>query len=79
MAYMLSSWLKIYVFVTKATTVVLANTTHNYCLRKLPGACHGDDFGLVEKWKSLFWAVQTVIVSSAESQQRYACVNKTLN
>ena len=71
MAYMLSSWLKIYVFVTKATI--------NYCPRKLPGACHGDDFGLVEKWKSLFWAVQTVIVSSAESQQRPACVNKTLN
>ena len=54
--------------VTKAATIAHA--------RKLPGACHGDDFGLVEKWKSLFWAVQTVIVSSAESQQRYACVNK---
>ena len=36
-----------------------------HCPRKLPGACHGDDFGLVEKWKSLFWAVQTVIVSFA--------------
>ena len=69
MAYMLSSWLKI----------CLRDKSHNYCPRKLPGACHGDDFGLVEKWKSLFWAVQTVIVSSAESQQRYASVNKTLN
>ena len=38
MAYMLSSWLKTYVFVTKAATVAHA--------RKLPGACHGDDFGL---------------------------------
>ena len=39
MAYMLSSWLKIYVFVTKS---------RNYCPRKLPGACHahGDDFEL---------------------------------
>ena len=69
---MLSSWLKIYVFVTKAATIAHVNFN-------LQGACHGDDFGLVEKWKSLFWAVQTVIVSSAESQQRYACVNKTLN
>ena len=70
MAYMLSSWLKIYVFVTKAATIAHVER---------PGACHGDDFGLVEKWKSLFWAVQTVIVSSAESQQRYACMNKTHN
>ena len=69
MAYMLSSWLKI----------CLCDKSRNYCPRKLPGACHGDDFGLIEKWKSLFRAVQTVIVSSAESQQRYACVNKTLN
>ena len=62
--------------------ICLRDKSRNYCPRKLPGACHGDDFGLVEKWKSLFWAVQTVIVSSAESQwsqQRYACVNKTLN
>ena len=69
MAYVLSSWLKI----------CLCDKSRNCCPRKLPGACHGEDFGLVEKWKSLFWAVQTVIVSSAESQQRYACVNKTLN
>ena len=59
--------------------ICLRDKSRNYCPRKLPGACHGDDFGLVEKWKSLFWAVKTVIVSSAESQQRYACVNKTLN
>ena len=42
-----------------------------------------DDFGLVEKWKLLFWGLTfviqylSVIVSSAESQQRYACVNQT--
>ena len=71
MAYMLSSWLKIYVFVTKAATIAHVNFQARAMVR--------DDFGLVEKWKSLFWAVQTVIVSSAESQQRYACVNKTLN
>ena len=46
--------------------ICLRDKGHNYCPRKLPGACHGDHFGLVEKWKSLFWAVQTVIVSSAE-------------
>ena len=49
--------------------ICLRDKSRNYCPRKLPGACHEDDFGLVEKWKSLFWAVQTVIVSSAESQQ----------
>ena len=43
MAYMLSSWLKIYVFETKAATIAHVN---------FQGACHGDDFGLVEKWKS---------------------------
>ena len=59
--------------------ICLRDKSRNYCPRKRPGACNGDDFGLVEKWKSLFWAVQTVIVSSAESQQRYACMNKTLN
>ena len=64
MAYMLSSWLKVYVFVTKAAIVAHVNFQAR---------------AMVEKWKSLFWAVQTVIVSSAESQQRYACVNKTLN
>ena len=42
--------------------ICLRDKSRNYCPRKLPGACHGDDFGLVEKWKSLFWAVQTVIV-----------------
>ena len=31
--------------------------SRNYCPRKLPGACHGDDFGLVEKWKSLLAAI----------------------
>ena len=46
MAYILSSWLKIYFFVTKAATV----------LPTYLGACHGDDFDFVEKWKSLFWA-----------------------
>ena len=44
---MLSSWLK---------NICLRDKIRNYCPRKLPGACHGDDFGLVEKWKSLFWA-----------------------
>ena len=40
---------------------------------------YGDDFGLVEKWKllsrGLTFVVQylSVIVSSTESQQRYAC------
>ena len=67
---MLSSWLKIYVFVTKAATIAHVNFQARW---------HGEDFGLVEKLKSLFWAVQTVIVSSAELQQRYVCVNKTLN
>ena len=40
MAYMLSSWLKMNVFVTK-------EKSRNYC--QLPDACHGDDFGLVQK------------------------------
>ena len=71
MAYMLSSWLKI--------LLCLRDKSRNYCPRKVPGAWHGDDFGLVEKLKSLFWAAQTVIVSSAETQQRYVCVKKTLN
>ena len=47
MAYMLSSWLKMNVFATKVKS-------RNYCPRKLPDACHGDDFGLVQKQKSLF-------------------------
>ena len=36
--------------------ICLRDKSRNYCPRKLPGACHEDDFGLVEKWKSLFWA-----------------------
>ena len=27
----------------------LRDKSRNYCPRKLPGACHGGDFGLVEK------------------------------
>ena len=46
MAYMLSLWLKM----TKAATIA-HDKSHNYCPRRLPGVCHGDDFGLVEKWK----------------------------
>ena len=57
MAYMLSSF----------KNICLRDKSGNYGPRKRPGACRGYDFGLVEKWKSLFWAVQTVIVSSAES------------
>ena len=52
----------------RVKNICLRDKSRNYCPRKLSGACHGDDFGLVEKWKLLFWAVQTIIVSSAESQ-----------
>ena len=39
-----------------AKNIFLRDKSRNYSPRKLPGACHGDDFGLVEKWKSLLWA-----------------------
>ena len=84
MDYMLSPWLKIHFFVTKAATIA-------HVTRRLSGACHGYDFGLVI-WFSrnmeivvlgLAFVVQylSVIVFSAdhESQQRYVCVNQTLN
>ena len=35
--------------------------SRNYCPRKHPGACHGDDFGLVENGPDV---CRTVFVSS---------------
>ena len=42
-----------------------------YYPRKLPCACYGDDFSLEEKWKSLFWAVQTVITPPAVGEAEF--------
>ena len=33
----------------------LRDKSRNYC-RKVSGACHGYDIGLVDEGKSLFWA-----------------------
>ena len=34
--------------------ICLRDKSRHYCPRKLPGACHGDDFGLVENGNRCF-------------------------